>query len=115
MLQSSPPRWARCCSKALRWSAVLAILALVPKCLLCLAAYAGLGISLGLNFASPEVCGAPPATGGAAVLWLLPTLGTLSLGILLGLRSRQRGNCNRTLQSRPVGKSWIHASRSRTP
>ncbi|MBL9203843.1 MAG: hypothetical protein JNN01_02060 [Opitutaceae bacterium] len=105
MPQSPPPTWVRPCSKALRWSAVLATVALAPKCLLCLAAYAGLGISLGLNLASIEVCGAPPTAPNTAILWLLPTLGTLSLGIVLGFRSRQRGDCNRTLQSRPARKS----------
>ena len=34
-----------------------ALLALMPKCLLCLTAYAGLGAALGLG--GPEICGAP--------------------------------------------------------
>ena len=52
-----------------------ALLMLAPKCLLCLAAYAGLGAVLGLG--GPELCGAP--VHGAWWLWL-PFLG-VALGI----------------------------------
>jgi hypothetical protein len=40
-----------------------AALALMPKCLLCVLAYAGLGAALGLN--GPEICGALPGSPGS--------------------------------------------------
>jgi hypothetical protein len=42
--------------RAVRWFLPTALLALTPKCLLCLATYAGLGAALGLG--GPEICGA---------------------------------------------------------
>jgi hypothetical protein len=44
---------------AVRWILPTALLALTPKCLLCVAAYAGIGALLGLG--GPEICGAPDA------------------------------------------------------
>jgi hypothetical protein len=41
--------------RARRWLLPAALLALVPKCVLCLLAYTGLGIALGLG--GPELCG----------------------------------------------------------
>jgi hypothetical protein len=49
-----------------------AILALVPKCALCLLAYVGLGAALGLT--GPELCGAPASSVGHSLAWL-PALG----------------------------------------
>lgn len=49
--------WAR---RAGRWLVPLALVALAPKCLVCLAAYAGIGAALGLSLAGPELCGAAP-------------------------------------------------------
>ncbi|HEY3756129.1 MAG TPA: hypothetical protein VGL42_08275 [Opitutaceae bacterium] len=43
----------------LRWLS-LAAAALVPKCSLCVAAYAGLGALLGLKLGGPEYCGGSP-------------------------------------------------------
>ncbi len=40
-----------------RWLVPAALLALVPKCVLCVLAYTGLGVALGLG--GPELCGAP--------------------------------------------------------
>ncbi|HEY0864628.1 MAG TPA: hypothetical protein VGD97_11030 [Lacunisphaera sp.] len=39
------------------WLLPAALLAVAPKCLLCVLAYAGLGAALGLG--GPELCGAP--------------------------------------------------------
>jgi hypothetical protein len=39
------------------WLLPAALLAVTPKCLLCVLAYAGLGAALGLG--GPELCGAP--------------------------------------------------------
>jgi hypothetical protein len=50
------------------WSALvaLALLALAPKCVLCLAAYAGLATALGLG--GRELCGAEPGTHTPALI-----------------------------------------------
>jgi hypothetical protein len=51
-------------TRAVRWLLPAALLALTPKCLLCLAAYAGFGTALGLG--GPEMCG---ASAGSAASW----------------------------------------------
>jgi len=55
-------RFAEMLSRRLRWLALGASVTLAPKCLLCVAAYAGLGAALGLG--GRELCGAP--AGAAA-------------------------------------------------
>lgn len=50
------------------WLLPATALALVPKCLACLAAYAGLGAAFGLG--GPELCGATTRSPGSAVLAL---------------------------------------------
>jgi hypothetical protein len=57
-----PPR-AEVLRRAARWLTPAAALALMPKCLLCLLAYAGLGAALGLG--GPEICGAPSGSAGS--------------------------------------------------
>ncbi|MEO6993832.1 MAG: hypothetical protein ABI273_09405 [Lacunisphaera sp.] len=68
------------------WLIPAAILALTPKCALCLLAYAGLGTWLGLG--GPELCGGP---AGASGPWLIAMI---SAGVVYGvghiLRSRHR-------------------------
>jgi len=57
--------------RAVRWLLPAALLALTPKCLLCIAAYAGLGAALGLG--GPEICGAPAGSPGSwtsSLAWL---------------------------------------------
>jgi hypothetical protein len=70
-----------------RWLLPAALLALMPKCLLCLAAYAGIGAALGLG--GPEICGASSRTMG---LWVCSlALGGLALGVTaLYIRHRRR-------------------------
>lgn len=46
------------------------MLALVPKCVACLAVYFGIGTVVGLNFGAPEICGATDGSA-LAVAWLL--------------------------------------------
>jgi hypothetical protein len=62
----SPPRSesSPLCHRAARWLLPAALLALTPKCVLCVLAYAGLGGALGL--VGPELCGGP---GGSSVSW----------------------------------------------
>ncbi len=56
------------------WLIPAALLALTPKCALCLLAYAGLGAALGLG--GPELCGGAASVGSSG----LP----LALGVVLG-------------------------------
>ena len=55
------------------WLVPAALLALAPKCVLCLLAYAGLGAALGLG--GPEICGAAapdrPWAAGLPMLGLM--------------------------------------------
>src|SRR5476649_378229 len=60
------------------WLAPATLLALAPKCLLCVVAYAGIGTALGLG--GPEICGAP--AGGWPESW---TLALVAPGAALGL------------------------------
>lgn len=55
-------------SRAARWLLPAALLVLMPKCLLCVLAYAGLGTALGLG--GPEICGAPGASTWTWPPWL---------------------------------------------
>jgi hypothetical protein len=71
--------------RAVRWLWPAALLALTPKCLLCLAAYAGIGAALGLG--GPEICGASSDTMSPWV-WSL-ALGGLTLCVI-GLYARHR-------------------------
>jgi hypothetical protein len=58
------------------WLGSAAILLLAPKCLVCVAAYAGLGTLLGLG--GRELCGGSPGSLGPWATWL-PVAG-LALG-----------------------------------
>jgi hypothetical protein len=53
-----------CCSSRARWLLPAALLALTPKCVLCVLAYAGLGTALGLG--GPELCG---VAGDSSLSW----------------------------------------------
>jgi hypothetical protein len=64
-----------------------ALLALAPKCALCVAAYVGLGAAL--RFGGPEICGASGAAAGHWLLWL-PALGLAVGAIGLFVRSHLR-------------------------
>lgn len=52
------PRWSSLLRRIPGWLAPLVLLAAVPKCLLCVLAYAGLGAALGIGGAV-ELCGGP--------------------------------------------------------
>jgi hypothetical protein len=60
------------------WLAVSALLALTPKCLLCVLAYAGIGAALGLG--GPEMCGAPAGSTGSWASAL--ALSGITLGVV---------------------------------
>ena len=73
--------------RAVGWLGPVALLALTPKCLLCVLAYAGLGASLGLT--GPEMCGASaesPASWVASLTWLGGTGGLGTFGLLMTYR-----------------------------
>ncbi len=61
------PRWlAELLSRPFRPLASAALVALAPKCAMCVVAYAGLGALLGMR--TPEICG---AAAGSRVSWLV--------------------------------------------
>ncbi|MGH7959336.1 MAG: hypothetical protein ACREH8_20330 [Opitutaceae bacterium] len=68
------PRCAECpraLVRAGRWLLPAALLALAPKCMLCVLAYVGLGTALGLS--GPELCSAAsdsPASWATSFAWL---------------------------------------------
>ena len=63
--------------RAVRWLLPAALLALAPKCVLCLLTYAGLAGALGLG--GPELCGAPGDAAGLWSVWLA-ILGLAAIG-----------------------------------
>ena len=84
-------------SRVVRWLLPTALLALTPKCLLCMAAYAGLGTALGLG--GPEICGAPagsPGSWASSPAWLGVAIGLGTFGFLASGRLRR---------SAPTGES----------
>ena len=92
------PRRAECprsLVRAARWLLPAALLALAPKCVLCVLAYAGLGTALGLS--GPELCS---AASDSTVSWAtsfawLGLAGVLTTGGLLASgRRRQSRFCN---------------------
>lgn len=74
---------------ALRWLWPAALLALAPKCMLCVLAYTGLGAALGLG--GSEICSATPAPTSwvTSLAWLGVVAG--GLGTFGLLASCQRG------------------------
>ena len=81
----SPPR-TEFFRRAVRWLFPAAVLALTPKCLVCLLAYAGLGAALGLG--GPELCGASgtPDLWAPPLVWLGAAIGLATLGFFAGCR-----------------------------
>lgn len=78
-MPSSRPEFSR---RSVRWLWPAALLALAPKCVLCVLAYAGLGTAFGLG--GPEICGAPAgstATWPTALAWLGVAMGIGTLGL----------------------------------
>jgi hypothetical protein len=67
-----------------RWALPAALLALAPKCALCLLGYAGLGALLGLG--GPELCGATVVATAPWALWLAGLGLATGAGILLRRR-----------------------------
>jgi hypothetical protein len=77
--------------RALRWLCPAALLALAPKCLLCVLAYAGLGAAFKLG--GREICGAPnesPLSWPAIVTWLGVAVFISSVFVLVGHPNKRR-------------------------
>jgi hypothetical protein len=75
---------SRLSRRAARWLLPAALLAVTPKCVLCVAAYAGLGTALGWGGA--ELCGGSSGTP-ISLITSVAWLGTVGLlGILAVLR-----------------------------
>jgi len=75
--------------RAVHWLVPAALLALTPKCLLCVLAYAGVGAALGLG--GPEICGGSGGSPGARASSL--ALFGVAFGIAgLGAGLRRRRN-----------------------
>jgi len=83
--------------RGVRWLWPAALLALTPKCFLCVLGYAGLGAALGLS--GPEICGgsagSPPAWGASTALF----------GTALGIAGLLMGFRRRRASSAPQGSS----------
>lgn len=77
-----PSRHTEIPRRAVRWLWPAALLALAPKCILCVLAYAGLGAALGLG--GPEICGASvgsPAAWATVLAWLGVAVGLGAVGV----------------------------------
>jgi hypothetical protein len=71
--------------RAVRWLLPAAALALAPKCLACVLAYAGIATALG--FGGPEMCGAPgDVTASWASLLAMFGLAVGAIGVFVILR-----------------------------
>jgi hypothetical protein len=95
-----PSRRTESSRRAVRWLLPAALLALTPKCLLCVLAYAGVGAAFG--FGGPEICGASvdlPATWASTLAWLGVAGGLGLTGFLASCRcarTAQRGKRERS-------------------
>jgi hypothetical protein len=86
-----PSRRTEFRNRAVRWLLPAALLALTPKCVLCVLAYAGLGAALGIG--GPEFCGVPaaaPSSWATLLAWLGAASGLGTLGFLARSRVDQR-------------------------
>ncbi len=59
------PRWPELLRRRVPWLAPVALLALAPKCLLCVLAY--LGLATALVRGGPELCGAAAGATGPGI------------------------------------------------
>lgn len=75
--------------RAARWLIPAALLALTPKCVLCVLAYVGLGTALGLG--GPEWCGAStnsPISWTTSFAWLGAAGAFSAIGMLASCRKK---------------------------
>lgn len=71
--------------RAAQWLATTALIAIAPKCALCVVGYAGLGAVIG--FSGPEICGGSVDSHRAGAEWLVALGGGLGLtGLITSFR-----------------------------
>jgi len=89
---SPAPKYVR---HSVRWLVPAALLALTPKCVLCLLAYAGIGSVLGLG--APEICGAtePSMTTLWSATFVLGAVALTAIGLYARRRSATKTYRNR--------------------
>jgi len=94
--------------RAIRWLPVAAIVALAPKCLLCLAAYAGVGAALGTTLGGLEICGGATGRPGNSIAWftmLGAVVGLVFVRRFMGSHMITDGlNCVRSRPFRPAAR-----------
>jgi uncharacterized membrane protein YjjB (DUF3815 family) len=83
-------RFEKLPASARGWLIPAALLALMPKCALCVLAYAGLGAALGVG--GREMCGAP-ADATACWTTALAAIGAAAAVAGLLVRRRRRHHC----------------------
>jgi hypothetical protein len=66
------------------------LVALIPKCVLCVAAYLGLGTTLG--WTSAEICGAPREAAMHGFAWPLVATVAVAMAVLATKRRPRDGN-----------------------
>jgi hypothetical protein len=76
----TPSRWIR---RPIRWLSAAAFFALLPKCVVCFAAYAGVGAALGVNFGAPELCGAPRSWLEGSTFWIAISAASAAFGVAI--------------------------------
>jgi hypothetical protein len=81
--------WLSIFRRAVGWFLPTALFALMPKCILCVVAYAGLGAALGLG--RSEICGAPPGSWASSLAWLGGAGGLGTFGFLMSCRRGRSG------------------------
>ncbi len=91
------PRLADIVRRPASWLATGALVALAPKCLLCVVAYAGVGAALGLG--GSEICGASPGVADFWTAWLPLSGIALGTGGFLTIRRCRRAATHRHEQS----------------
>jgi hypothetical protein len=94
-----PSRRTEFSRRAVCWLWPAALLALAPKCVLCVLAYAGLGAAIGLG--GPELCGGStgaPVTWATSLAWLGVASGLGVFGLLASCR------CVRSTPTRTAGQ-----------
>ena len=82
-LRPQPPEVRRF-ARGRGWLFPAALLALAPKCVLCVLAYAGLGALLGLS--GPELCGGTADPVGHSAVWLSASAGAAIIGVFFSAR-----------------------------
>jgi hypothetical protein len=101
--------WLSISRRAVGWFLPTALFALMPKCILCVVAYAGLGAALGLG--RSEICGATAGSWASSLAWLGVAGGLGTFGFLMSCR-RGRSGRQRSKQALLTTKTPYFALRA---